>query len=136
MEKAKAELASMVEKMENEKEKDLIVENRFHRQLIGAKGGEIEKIRCKQIQSKMLKKSSWTFLTNAVGRKEFTAVQISFPDVGSKSDIVKLRGPKEDVDKCSKHFIKVFLLPSLLIFSSFSPHFPLIFPSFSPFARW
>ena len=45
VEKAKAELASMVDKMENEKEKDLIVENRFHRQLIGAKGGEIEKIR-------------------------------------------------------------------------------------------
>merc|ERR1712223_953606 len=81
---AKAELASMVEKMENEKEKDLIVENRFHRQLIGAKGGEIEKI-----------------------RKEFTAVQISFPDLGSKSDIVKLRGPKEDVDKCARHFNKL-----------------------------
>ena len=84
VEKAKAELASMVEKMENEKEKDLIVENRFHRQLIGAKGGEIEKI-----------------------RKEFTAVQISFPDLGSKSDIVKLRGPKEDVDKCARHFSKL-----------------------------
>merc|ERR1711962_1027285 len=84
VEKAKAELASMVEKMENEKEKDLIVENRFHRQLIGAKGGEIEKI-----------------------RKEFTAVQISFPDLGSKSDIVKLRGPKEDVDKCARYFNKL-----------------------------
>merc|ERR1712088_1254370 len=71
-------------KMENEKEKDLIVENRFHRQLIGAKGGEIEKI-----------------------RKEFTAVQISFPDLGSKSDIVKLRGPKDDVDKCAGHFNKL-----------------------------
>merc|ERR1712223_687606 len=84
VEKAKTELASMVEKMENEKEKDLIVENRFHRQLIGAKGGEIEKI-----------------------RKEFTAVQFSFPDLGSKSDIVKLRGPKEDVDKCARHFNKL-----------------------------
>jgi polyribonucleotide nucleotidyltransferase len=84
VEKAKTELAAMVEKMENEKEKDLIVENRFHRQLIGAKGGEIEKI-----------------------RKEFTAVQISFPDLGSKSDIVKLRGPKEDVDKCAKYFAKL-----------------------------
>merc|ERR1740122_291309 len=73
-----------LKKMENEKEKDLIIENRFHRQLIGAKGGEIEKI-----------------------RKEFTAVQISFPDLGSKSDIVKLRGPKEDVDKCAKHFLKI-----------------------------
>merc|ERR1711972_821432 len=61
VEKAKAELASMVEKMENEKEKDLIVENRFHRQLIGAKGGEI----------------------------------------------VKIRGPKEDVDKCARHFNKL-----------------------------
>jgi len=84
VEKAKTELAAMVEKMENEKEKDLIVENRFHRQLIGAKGGEIEKI-----------------------RKEFTAVQISFPDLGSKSDIVKLRGPKEDVDKCAKYFSRI-----------------------------
>ena len=84
VEKAKKELEEMVEKMENEKEKDLIVENRFHRQLIGATGGEIEKI-----------------------RKEFTAVQISFPDLGSKSDIVKLRGPKDDVDKCAKHFTRI-----------------------------
>jgi len=84
VDKAKTELAAMVEKMENEKEKDLIVENRFHRQLIGAKGGEIEKI-----------------------RNMFTAVQISFPDLGSKSDIVKLRGPKEDVDKCARHFNKL-----------------------------
>jgi len=84
VEKAKAELDSMVQKMENEKEKDLILENRFHRQLIGAKGGEIEKI-----------------------RKEFTTVQISFPDLGSKSDIVKLRGPKDDVDKCAKYFNKL-----------------------------
>merc|ERR1711884_338663 len=84
VEEAKAELEEMVNKMKNEKEKDLIVENRFHRQLIGAKGGEIEKI-----------------------RKEFTAVQISFPDLGSKSDIVKLRGPKEDVDKCARHFNKL-----------------------------
>jgi len=84
VEKAKAELQSMVQKMENEKEKDLIVENRFHRQLIGAKGGEIEKI-----------------------RKEFADVQISFPDLGSKSDIVKLRGPKEDVDKCARYFTRI-----------------------------
>ena len=32
----------------------------------------------------------------------FTPPQISFPDLGSNSDIVKLRGPKDDVDKCSK----------------------------------
>jgi len=84
VEKAKKELYDMVEKMENEKEKDLIIENRFHRQLIGPKGESIEKI-----------------------RKEFSNVQISFPDLGVKSDIVKLRGPKKDVDECGKYFNKI-----------------------------
>merc|ERR1719461_2478383 len=84
VEKAKKELIDMTEKMENEKEKDLIIENRFHRQLIGPKGENIEKI-----------------------RKDFANVQISFPDLGVKSDIVKLRGPKKDVDDCSKYFNRV-----------------------------
>merc|ERR1719187_2882835 len=73
----------MVDKMENEKEKDQIIENRFHRQLIGPKGENIQRI-----------------------RDEFSTVQISFPDLGVKSDIVKLRGPKDDVDKCSRYLTK------------------------------
>merc|ERR1712079_662150 len=81
---AKEELETLVSKMQNEREKDLIIEARFHRQLIGPKGENIQKI-----------------------REEFEAVQISFPDLGSKSDIVKLRGPREDVDKCSRHFNKL-----------------------------
>ena len=84
VEKAKKELMDMTEKMENEKEKDLIIENRFHRQLIGPKGENIEKI-----------------------RKDFANVQISFPDLGVKSDIVKLRGPKKDVDECTKYFNRI-----------------------------
>jgi len=84
VEKAKVELESMVDKMENEKEKDVIIENRFHRQIIGPKGENIQRI-----------------------RDEFTSVQISFPDLGNKSDIVKLRGPKNDVDKCAKSLTKI-----------------------------
>jgi len=83
--KAKEELESLVSKMQNEREKDLIIEGRFHRQLIGPKGENIQKI-----------------------REEFEAVQISFPDLGSKSDIVKLRGPREDVDKCSRQLTKMY----------------------------
>jgi len=83
--KAKEELESLVSKMANEREKDLIIEARFHRQLIGPKGENIQKI-----------------------REEFEAVQISFPDLGSKSDIVKLRGPKDDVDKCSRQLTKMY----------------------------
>lgn len=79
VQKAKSELEALVKKMENEREKDLIIESRFHRQLIGPKGESIQKL-----------------------REEFSAVQISFPDLGSKSDIVKLRGPKEDVERCAR----------------------------------
>jgi len=82
--KAKDELQAMVDKMENEKEKDVIIENRFHRQIIGPKGENIQKI-----------------------RDEYASVQISFPDLGSKSDIVKLRGPKTDVDKCARSLNKI-----------------------------
>jgi len=85
VEEAKAELEDMVTKMKNEKEKDLIIENRFHKQLIGPKGENIQKI-----------------------RDDFSSVQISFPDLGVKSDIVKLRGPKDDVDLCSKTMNKMY----------------------------
>ena len=38
----------------------------------------------------------------------YSSVQISFPDVGQKSDIVKLRGPKQDVDKCAQEMTKKY----------------------------
>lgn len=60
---------------ENEKTKDVIIEQRFHRAIIGAKGEKIRETRDK-----------------------YPEVQISFPDAGKKSDIVNLRGPREDVD--------------------------------------
>jgi len=82
---AQAELEGMVSKMENEKEKDLVIENRFHRQLIGPKGETIQQI-----------------------RDNYASVQISFPAVGDKSDIVKLRGPKQDVDKCALDMTKKY----------------------------
>merc|ERR1712018_563516 len=85
VEEAKSELEDMVNKMKNEKEKDLIIENRFHKQLIGPKGENIQKI-----------------------RDDFSSVQISFPDLGVKSDIVKLRGPREDVEKYSRTLAKMY----------------------------
>jgi len=82
---AQTELEGMVNKMQNEKEKDLVIENRFHRQLIGPKGETIQQI-----------------------RDSYASVQISFPDVGQKSDIVELRGPKQDVDKCAQDMTKKY----------------------------
>lgn len=82
---AKKELETLVSKMQNEREKDLIIESRFHRQLIGPKGENIQKI-----------------------RDDFAAVQISFPDLGTKSDVVKLRGPRDDVDKCARTLTKMY----------------------------
>ena len=69
---------------ENEKSRDILIEQRFHKSLIGAAGGNIKEI-----------------------RDRFNQVQITFPDPGRKSEVVQLRGPKTDVDKCYKYLQKI-----------------------------
>lgn len=39
------ELEEMVAKLENEKEKDVIIEHKYHRSIIGSKGEKIREIR-------------------------------------------------------------------------------------------
>ncbi len=74
-------LSILFEKLlqENERSRDLLVENRVHKLMIGVKGETIKDI-----------------------RDRFPGMSISFPEPGKKSDIVQLRGPKEEVDKCYK----------------------------------
>ncbi|GLV35995.1 Dodeca-satellite-binding protein 1 [Carabus blaptoides fortunei] len=81
---AQQELKEMVDKLENEKEKDVIIDQRHYRNIIGSKGENIKDI-----------------------RDRFNQVQINFPGPGDKRDVVKIRGPKEDVDKCHKHLMKL-----------------------------
>lgn len=76
----KKSLLEMVHKMENEVTKDLLIEQRFHRNIIGAKGEKIREI-----------------------REKFNQVNITFPEPGLKSDKVSIRGPKRDVDACYKY---------------------------------
>lgn len=84
VQRAKAELEEQVSKLENEKEKDVIIDHRLYRTIIGARGENIKDIRDK-----------------------FNQVQIIFPPLSDKNDIVKIRGPKEDVDKCHRHLLKL-----------------------------
>lgn len=84
VEAVKKELDELVKKMENEKERDINIEYRLHRNIIGSKGERIREI-----------------------RDQFNQVQISFPDHGQKNNIVKIRGPKEDVDACYKYMQKM-----------------------------
>ncbi|KAF7274690.1 hypothetical protein GWI33_012635, partial [Rhynchophorus ferrugineus] len=70
-------LENRIYKLENEKERDVIIEQRHFRSIIGTKGESIKEI-----------------------RDQFNQVQIIFPSAGEQNDIVKVRGPKEDVDKC------------------------------------
>ncbi|XP_043666503.1 vigilin [Vespula pensylvanica] len=82
--KAKTELLEMIKKLENENEKDVVIDHRFYRSIIGNKGDNIKEIRDK-----------------------FNQVQIVIPSPGEKGDIVKIRGPKEDVDKCHKYLMRL-----------------------------
>lgn len=84
VEQAKSELETMVKKLENEKEKDVMIEQRHYKSIIGSKGENIREI-----------------------REKFNQVQISIPQHGDKRDIVKIRGPKDDVERCHKHLMKL-----------------------------
>jgi len=57
-----------------------MIDHRFHKEIIGTQGNNIREI-----------------------RDRFNQVQISFPDSSKQSDVVTLRGPKDDVDKCYAH---------------------------------
>uniref|UniRef100_A0A668S783 K Homology domain-containing protein n=1 Tax=Oreochromis aureus TaxID=47969 RepID=A0A668S783_OREAU len=96
---ARRELMEMVQRMENERTKDLIVEQKFHRTIIGQKGEKIKEVRDK-----------------------FPEVIINFPDPSQKSDIVQLRGPKHEVEKCAKFLQKII---ADLIENSFSLSVPI-----------
>lgn len=84
VDQAKRELEEMINKLENEKEKDVIIDHRYYRSIIGSKGEKIREI-----------------------REKFNQVQITVPNASEKHDIVKVRGPKEDVDKCHKYLLKL-----------------------------
>lgn len=82
--KAQRELLDMIEKLENEKERDAKIDHRLFRSIIGSKGSKIREI-----------------------REKFNQVVITFPNPSEKSDIVKIRGPKTDVDHCYTHLMKL-----------------------------
>lgn len=82
---ARVELLKLAEKLENEKSKDLIIEQRFHRLLIGQKGSKISDL-----------------------KESFPEVQIHFPDQKQQSDIVTLRGPRDQVVGADKMLSKMF----------------------------
>uniref|UniRef100_A0A8C5PC31 Vigilin n=1 Tax=Leptobrachium leishanense TaxID=445787 RepID=A0A8C5PC31_9ANUR len=84
VQQAKKELLELALRMENERTKDLIIDQKFHRTIIGQKGERIREIRDK-----------------------FPEVIINFPDPNQKSDIVQLRGPKNEVEKCTKYLHKM-----------------------------
>ncbi|XP_072540165.1 high density lipoprotein binding protein a [Salminus brasiliensis] len=99
VQEAKKELLELASRMENERTKDMIIEQRFHRAIIGQKGEKIKEIRDK-----------------------FPEVIINFPDPAQKSDIVQLRGPRNEVEKCTKFMQKMV---AEMVENSFSVSVPI-----------
>ncbi|XP_037230700.1 LOW QUALITY PROTEIN: vigilin-like, partial [Falco rusticolus] len=96
---AKKELLELASRMENEHAADLIVEQKFHRTIIGQKAERVWEI-----------------------REQFPEVIISFADPAHKSDIVQLRGPKNEVEKCTEYMQKMV---ADLVENSFSISVPI-----------
>ncbi|XP_022819366.1 vigilin [Spodoptera litura] len=81
---AERELREMVMKLENERTKEVYVDHRYIKSLIGVRGEKIKEL-----------------------REKFERVLISLPDQGQKRSPIKLRGPQEDIEKCEKYLHKV-----------------------------
>ncbi|XP_055915832.1 vigilin isoform X1 [Eupeodes corollae] len=81
---AHLELQEKIDKLENEKSKDVIIDRRLHRSIIGSKGEKIREI-----------------------KDRYRQVTIMIPSPNENTDIVKLRGPKDEVDKCYKDLMKL-----------------------------
>ncbi|CAJ0606165.1 unnamed protein product [Cylicocyclus nassatus] len=77
--RAVEDIKTIVSKIENEKSRDIIIEQRLHKLIIGAKGENISKIRVAHPN-----------------------IVLSFPDVNKKSDVINIRGEKSEVDKVYK----------------------------------
>ncbi|XP_026329102.1 vigilin isoform X2 [Hyposmocoma kahamanoa] len=77
---AERELREMVMKLENERTKEIVVDHRYIKSLIGVRGDKIKEI-----------------------RERFDRVLITLPDQGQKRSPIKLRGPQEDIEKCEKY---------------------------------
>lgn len=76
---AREELMQIVNKQANERSKDLIIEHQFHRALIGQGGAKIAEI-----------------------REKYPDVLIKFPNADQKSDVVQLRGPRDQLANVEK----------------------------------
>ncbi|CAG9585451.1 unnamed protein product [Danaus chrysippus] len=81
---AERELREMVMKLENERTKEVFVDHKYIKSLIGVRGDRIKEI-----------------------REKFDRVLISLPDQGQKRSPIKLRGPQEDIEKCESHLHKL-----------------------------
>lgn len=81
---AERELREMVMKLENERSKEVYVDHRYIKSLIGVRGEKIKEI-----------------------REKFDRVLITLPDQGQKRSPIKLRGPQEDIEKCEKFLHKL-----------------------------
>lgn len=81
---AERELREMVDKLENERSKDVYIDNRYIKSLIGVRGERIREIRDK-----------------------FERVLISLPEQGQKRNPIKLRGPHDDIEKCEKYLHRI-----------------------------
>jgi transcription antitermination factor NusA-like protein len=82
--RAKADLTELIKRLENERSKDIIIEQKYHSTLIGKNGKNLNEI-----------------------RNKFNSIQINIPTVEEKSDIVTIRGNKVEVEKCFLYLNKI-----------------------------
>ena len=84
----------------------MLIEQRFHKLIIGSKGEKIREIR-DRFNGLQVSLYFHALLLWQCADCVSAALQVAFPEAGEKKDIVSLRGASEDVEKCAAHLKKL-----------------------------
>ncbi|KAK0403353.1 hypothetical protein QR680_016873 [Steinernema hermaphroditum] len=95
-----------VARLENEKTRDILIPQRFHGQFIGPQGAKLNET-----------------------RKKYPSINFSFPEAKENSEVVTLRGDRQEVDKCfqewskkTKELLESSYQETLPVFKEFCKH--------------
>lgn len=101
------ELLEQIKKLENEKERDIIISQKLHRTLIATRRVKLRELQDKYKVIIIFPPPSKYSKILTVGYPKFSVLKSLFWKLAENSEIVKIKGQKDEVDACYKELSAV-----------------------------
>ena len=103
------DLEEQIQKLENEKERDIVIHHKHHRTFTSNKREKIKELQ-ETFKVLIMFPNPGLYIFQPLKTDDFVRWNyflFFFFGAGENSDVVKIKGQKDDVDKCYKHLSKV-----------------------------